>query len=128
MEIRKRLVKIVLVFVGCFVFCWFFNYVFYLYRFFNYKEIDFFFGYMIVILVVWVLSFSNFCVNFFVFYLFSESFRKYFNSQFCCGRKFYFERFISYFFSSLVVRMIFLKSNIKNVVINFVLFNGYSIK
>lgn len=128
MEIRKRLVKIVLVFVGCFVFCWFLNYVFYMYRFFNYNEIDLFLGYMIVILVVRVLSFCNFCVNLFVFYLFSESFRRYFNSQFCCGRMFYLERLISYVFSFFVVRMIFLKSNVKNVVINFVLLNGYSMK
>ncbi|EDL03484.1 neuromedin-B receptor [Mus musculus] len=128
METRKRLAKIVLVFVGCFVFCWFPNHVLYLYRSFNYKEIDPSLGHMIVTLVARVLSFSNSCVNPFALYLLSESFRKHFNSQLCCGRKSYPERSTSYLLSSSAVRMTSLKSNTKNVVTNSVLLNGHSTK
>uniref|UniRef100_A0A8C6HEH8 Neuromedin-B receptor n=1 Tax=Mus spicilegus TaxID=10103 RepID=A0A8C6HEH8_MUSSI len=128
METRKRLAKIVLVFVGCFVFCWFPNHVLYLYRSFNYKEIDPSLGHMIVTLVARVLSFSNSCVNPFALYLLSESFRKHFNSQLCCGQKSYPERSTSYLLSSSAVRMTSLKSNTKNVVTNSVLLNGHSTK
>ncbi|XP_076783033.1 neuromedin-B receptor [Arvicanthis niloticus] len=128
METRKRLAKIVLVFVGCFVFCWFPNHVLYLYRSFNYKEIDPSLGHMIVTLVARVLSFSNSCVNPFALYLLSESFRKHFNSQLCCGRKSYPERSTSYLISSSAIRMTSLKSNTKNVVTNSVLLNGHSTK
>ncbi|XP_021077435.1 neuromedin-B receptor [Mus pahari] len=128
METRKRLAKIVLVFVGCFVFCWFPNHVLYLYRSFNYKEIDPSLGHMIVTLVARVLSFSNSCVNPFALYLLSESFRKHFNSQLCCGQKSYPERSTSYLLSSSAVRMTSLKSNTKNVVTNSVLLNGHNTK
>uniref|UniRef100_A0A8C6QDP4 Neuromedin-B receptor n=2 Tax=Nannospalax galili TaxID=1026970 RepID=A0A8C6QDP4_NANGA len=128
METRKRLAKIVLVFVGCFVFCWFPNHVLYMYRSFNYKEIDPSLGHMIVTLVARVLSFCNSCVNPFALYLLSESFRKHFNSQLCCGRKSYPERSTSYLLSSSAVRMTSLKSNTKNVVTNSVLLNGHSTK
>lgn len=128
METRKRLAKIVLVFVGCFVFCWFPNHVLYLYRSFNYKEIDPSLGHMIVTLVARVLSFSNSCVNPFALYLLSESFRKHFNSQLCCGQKSYPERSTSYLLSSSAVRMTSLKSSTKNVVTNSVLLNGHSTK
>ncbi|EDL93748.1 neuromedin B receptor [Rattus norvegicus] len=128
METRKRLAKIVLVFVGCFVFCWFPNHILYLYRSFNYKEIDPSLGHMIVTLVARVLSFSNSCVNPFALYLLSESFRKHFNSQLCCGQKSYPERSTSYLLSSSAVRMTSLKSNAKNVVTNSVLLNGHSTK
>lgn len=94
METRKRLAKIVLVFVGCFVFCWFPNHVLYMYRSFNYNEIDPSLGHMIVTLVARVLSFCNSCVNPFALYLLSESFRRHFNSQLCCGRTSYPERSI----------------------------------
>ncbi|XP_015354203.1 neuromedin-B receptor [Marmota marmota marmota] len=128
METRKRLAKIVLVFVGCFVFCWFPNHILYLYRSFNYKEIDPSLGHMIVTLVARVLSFCNSCVNPFALYLLSESFRKHFNSQLCCGRKSYPERNTSYLLSSSAVRMTSLKSNAKNVVTNSALLNGHSVK
>ncbi|KAM5167261.1 neuromedin-B receptor [Callospermophilus lateralis] len=128
METRKRLAKIVLVFVGCFVFCWFPNHILYLYRSFNYKEIDPSLGHMIVTLVARVLSFCNSCVNPFALYLLSESFRKHFNSQLCCGRKSYPERNTSYLLSSSAVHMTSLKSNAKNLVTNSTLLNGHSVK
>ncbi|XP_039077690.1 neuromedin-B receptor [Hyaena hyaena] len=128
METRKRLAKIVLVFVGCFVFCWFPNHILYMYRSFNYNEIDSSLGHMIVTLVARVLSFCNSCVNPFALYLLSESFRRHFNSQLCCGRKSHQERSPSYLLSSSAVRMTSLKSNAKNVVTNSVLLNGHSMK
>uniref|UniRef100_A0A8I4A495 Neuromedin-B receptor n=1 Tax=Callithrix jacchus TaxID=9483 RepID=A0A8I4A495_CALJA len=100
METRRRLAKIVLVFVGCFVFCWFPNHILYMYRSFNYNEIDPSLGHMIVTLVARVLSFCNSCVNPFALYLLSESFRRHFNSQLCCGRKSYQERATGYLLSS----------------------------
>uniref|UniRef100_A0A4X1VMR0 Neuromedin-B receptor n=1 Tax=Sus scrofa TaxID=9823 RepID=A0A4X1VMR0_PIG len=125
METRKRLAKIVLVFVGCFVFCWFPNHILYMYRSFNYNEIDPSLGHMIVTLVARVLSFCNSCVNPFALYLLSESFRKHFNNQLCCGRKSYRERSPSYLLSSSAVRMTSLKSNAKNIVTNSVVPNGH---
>ena len=128
METRKRLAKIVLVFVGCFIFCWFPNHILYMYRSFNYNKIDPSLGHMIVTLVARVLSFCNSCVNPFALYLLSESFRRHFNSQLCCGRKSYGERSTSYLLSSSAVRMTSLKSNAKNVVTNSVLLNEHSVK
>ncbi|XP_066104411.1 neuromedin-B receptor [Saccopteryx bilineata] len=128
METRKRLAKIVLVFVGCFVFCWFPNHVLYMYRSFNYNKIDPSLGHMIVTLVSRILSFCNSCVNPFALYLFSESFRRHFNSQLCCGRKSSPERSTSYLVSSSAVRMTSLKSSTKNVVTNSVVLNGHSMK
>ncbi|KAI5193776.1 Neuromedin-B Receptor [Manis pentadactyla] len=128
METRKRLAKIVLVFVGCFIFCWFPNHILYMYRSFNYNEIDPSLGHMIVTLVARVLSFCNSCVNPFALYLLSESFRRHFNSQLCCGRKSYQERSTSYLVSSSAVRMTSLKSNAKKMVTNSVLLNGHSAK
>lgn len=128
METRKRLAKIVLVFVGCFAFCWFPNHILYMYRSFNYNKIDPSLGHMIVTLVARILSFCNSCVNPFALYLLSESFRRHFNSQLCCGRKSYPERSTSYLVSSSAVRMTSLKSNAKNPVTNSVLLNGHSMK
>ncbi|XP_007946993.2 neuromedin-B receptor [Orycteropus afer afer] len=128
METRKRLAKIVLVFVGCFVFCWFPNHILYMYRSFNYKEIDPSLGHMIVTLVARVLSFCNSCVNPFALYLLSESFRRHFNSQLCCGRKSYGGRSTSCLLSSSAVRMTSLKSHAKNMVTNSALLNGHSVK
>uniref|UniRef100_H0X5B3 Neuromedin-B receptor n=2 Tax=Otolemur garnettii TaxID=30611 RepID=H0X5B3_OTOGA len=128
MESREHLAKIVLVFVGCFVFCWFPNHILYMYRSFNYKEIDPSLGHMVVTLVARVLSFCNSCVNPFALYLLSESFRRHFNSQLCCGRKSYQERSTSYLLSSSALRMTSLKSNARNVVANSVLLNGHSMK
>lgn len=128
METRKRLAKIVLVFVGCFVFCWFPNHILYMYRSFNYNEIDPSLGHMIVTLLARVLSFCNSCVNPFALYLLSENFRRHFNSQLCCRRKSYQKRSTSYLPSSSAVRMTSLKSNAKNMMTNSVLLNGHSMK
>lgn len=126
METRKRLAKIVLVFVGCFALCWFPNHVLYMYRSFNYNEIDPSLGHMIITLVARVLSFSNSCVNPFALYLLSESFRRHFNSQLCCRRKRRHERSTSYLLNSSAVRMTSIKSNVKNTVTSTTLLNGQS--
>ncbi|KAM4772533.1 neuromedin-B receptor [Rhinophrynus dorsalis] len=126
METRKRLAKIVLVFVGCFALCWFPNHVLYMYRSFNYNEIDPSLGHMIITLVSRVLSFSNSCVNPFALYLLSESFRRHFNSQLCCRKKSRQERFTSYLLNSSAIRMTSLKSNVRNTVTSTSLLNGHS--
>ncbi|KAH1172758.1 neuromedin-B receptor [Mauremys mutica] len=128
METRKRLAKIVLVFVGCFAICWFPNHVLYMYRSFNYSEIDPSLGHMIITLVARVLSFCNSCVNPFALYFLSESFRRHFNSQLCCGRKSHRERSTSYLLSSSAIRMTSLKSNAKNTVTTLTLLNGHNLK
>ncbi|XP_068407484.1 LOW QUALITY PROTEIN: neuromedin-B receptor [Eschrichtius robustus] len=131
METRKRLAKIVLVFVCCFVFCWFPNHILYMYRSFNYNEIDPSLGHMIVTLVARVLSFCSSCVNPFALYLLSESFRRHFNSQLCCGRKSYRETQVlssTYLLSSSAVRVTSLKKNSKNMVTKSVLLSGHNVK
>ncbi|XP_032650954.1 neuromedin-B receptor [Chelonoidis abingdonii] len=128
METRKRLAKIVLVFVGCFAICWFPNHVLYMYRSFNYSEIDPSLGHMIITLVARVLSFCNSCVNPFALYFLSESFRRHFNSQLCCGRKSHREKSTSYLLSSSAIRMTSLKSNAKNTVTTLTLLNGHNLK
>ncbi|XP_067398304.1 neuromedin-B receptor [Emydura macquarii macquarii] len=128
METRKRLAKIVLVFVGFFAICWFPNHVLYMYRSFNYSEIDPSLGHMIITLVARVLSFCNSCVNPFALYFLSESFRRHFNSQLCCMRKSHRERSTSYLLSSSAIRMTSLKSNAKNTVTTLTLLNGHNPK
>ncbi|XP_076999826.1 neuromedin-B receptor [Tamandua tetradactyla] len=124
METRKRLAKTVLVFVGCFIFCWFPNHILYLYRSFHYKEIDLSLGHMIVTLVARVLSFCNSCVNPFALYLLSDSFRRHFNSQLCCGRESRGDRSSSNFLSSSALRTTSLKSSAKNLVASSALLSG----
>ncbi|KAM9317293.1 neuromedin-B receptor [Gastrophryne carolinensis] len=126
METRKRLAKIVLVFVGCFALCWFPNHVLYMYRSFNYNEIDPSLGHMIITLVARVLSFSNSCVNPFALYLLSESFRRHFNSQLCCRTKQHRDRSTSYLVNTSSVRMTSIKSNVKNTVTSTSLLNCQS--
>lgn len=128
METRKRLAKIVLVFVGFFAICWFPNHVLYMYRSFNYNKIDSSLGHMIITLVARVLSFCNSCVNPFALYLLSESFRRHFNSQLCCERKSHQERSTSYLLSSSAIRMTSLKSNARNTVTTMTLLNGHNLK
>uniref|UniRef100_A0A8D0L3N8 Neuromedin-B receptor n=1 Tax=Sphenodon punctatus TaxID=8508 RepID=A0A8D0L3N8_SPHPU len=111
METRKRLAKIVLVFVAFFAVCWFPNHVLYMYR-----------------MVARVLSFCNSCVNPFALYLLSESFRRHFNSQLCCRRKPHQQRSTSYLLSSSAVRTTSLKSNAKNTVTTMTLLNGHNKK
>lgn len=79
METRKRLAKIVLVFVGLFALCWFPNHVLYMYRSFHYDQMDLSLAHLVVTLLARVLSFSSSCVNPFALYLLSESFRRHFN-------------------------------------------------
>lgn len=79
METRKRLAKIVLVFVGLFALCWFPNHVLYMYRSFHYHQMDLSLAHLVVTLLARVLSFSSSCVNPFALYLLSESFRRHFN-------------------------------------------------
>ncbi|XP_039594527.1 neuromedin-B receptor isoform X2 [Polypterus senegalus] len=126
METRKRLAKIVLVFVGLFALCWFPNHVLYMYRNFNYKEIDTSAAHFVITLLARMLSFSNSCVNPFALYLLSESFRRHFNSHLCCKRKRHRERSMSYAQSTSAVRMTSLKSNVKNT--SSTLLNGNSLR
>ncbi|KPP63058.1 hypothetical protein Z043_118710 [Scleropages formosus] len=111
METRKRLAKIVLVFVGLFALCWFPNHVLYLYRSFNYRHIDSSLPHLVVTLVARVLSFSGSCVNPFALYLLSESFRRHFNSHLCCRGRPQRERSTSYLQSTSAVRMTSIKKN-----------------
>uniref|UniRef100_H3CKJ0 Neuromedin B receptor n=1 Tax=Tetraodon nigroviridis TaxID=99883 RepID=H3CKJ0_TETNG len=78
-ETRKRLAKIVLVFVGLFALCWLPNHLLYLYRSFRYQQTDLSLAHLVVTLLARVLSFSSSCVNPFALYLLSESFRRHFN-------------------------------------------------
>ncbi|KAG9347534.1 hypothetical protein JZ751_005102 [Albula glossodonta] len=111
METRKRLAKIVLVFVGLFALCWFPNHVLYMYRSFNYCQIDSSLSHLIITLLARVLSFSSSCVNPFALYLLSESFRRHFNSHLRCKRKEYHERSMSYLQSTSAIRMTSIKKN-----------------
>ncbi|XP_051510933.1 neuromedin-B receptor-like [Myxocyprinus asiaticus] len=104
-ETRKRLAKIVLVFVGLFALCWFPNHVLYMYRSFNYRQIDSSLSHLIITLVARVLSFSSSCVNPFALYLLSESFRRHFNNQLMCRQRKYEERNTSYLQSTSAIRM-----------------------
>ncbi|KFW63688.1 Neuromedin-B receptor, partial [Pygoscelis adeliae] len=128
METRKRLAKIVLVFVGFFAICWFPNHVLYMYRSFNYNEIDPSTGHMVVTLVARVLSFSNSCVNPFALYFLSESFRRHFNNQLRCRRKAQQERSASYLRNSSAIQMTSLKSNTRNTVTSMTQLNGHNLK
>ncbi|NXU55333.1 NMBR protein, partial [Turnix velox] len=128
METRKRLAKIVLVFVGFFAVCWFPNHVLYMYRSFNYNEIDPSTGHMVVTLVARVLSFCNSCVNPFALYFLSESFRRHFNNQLCCRRKAKRMRSASYLRNSSAIQMSSLKSNTRNTVTSMTQLNGHNLK
>uniref|UniRef100_A0A665VT81 Neuromedin-B receptor n=2 Tax=Echeneis naucrates TaxID=173247 RepID=A0A665VT81_ECHNA len=109
METRKRLAKIVLVFVGLFALCWFPNHVLYMYRSFNYHQMDLSLAHMVITLLARVLSFSSSCVNPFALYLLSESFRRHFNSQLRCGRGQRPERQPSYLHSTSHIRLTSIK-------------------
>uniref|UniRef100_A0A671NME0 Neuromedin-B receptor n=1 Tax=Sinocyclocheilus anshuiensis TaxID=1608454 RepID=A0A671NME0_9TELE len=111
-ETRKRLAKIVLVFVGLFTLCWFPNHVLYMYRSFNYRQIDSSLSHLIITLVARVLSFSGSCVNPFALYLLSESFRRHFNNQLLCRQRKYQERNTSYLQSSSAIRMTSIRKSI----------------
>ncbi|KAM9382460.1 neuromedin-B receptor [Phaethornis superciliosus] len=128
METRKRLAKIVLVFVGFFAICWFPNHVLYMYRSFNYNEIDPSTGHMVVTLVARVLSFCNSCVNPFALYFLSESFRRHFNNQLRCRRRAHQERSASYLHNSSAIQMTSLKSNTRNTVTSMTQVNGHNLK
>ncbi|NXO01446.1 NMBR protein, partial [Rhinopomastus cyanomelas] len=128
METRKRLAKIVLVFVGLFALCWFPNHVLYMYRSFNYHQIDPSTAHMVVTLVARVLSFCNSCVNPFALYFLSESFRRHFNNQLHCRRRAQQERSASYLRSSSAVQMASLKSNARNTVTSTTQLNGHNLK
>ncbi|XP_061602999.1 neuromedin-B receptor [Cololabis saira] len=109
METRKRLAKIVLVFVFLFALCWFPNHVLYLYRSFHYQHLDVSLGHLVVTLLARVLSFSSSAVNPFALYLLSTSFRRHFNSQLCCGRGPPPERQASYLHSTSHIRLTSIK-------------------
>ncbi|XP_035630796.1 neuromedin-B receptor-like [Oncorhynchus keta] len=116
METRKRLAKIVLVFVGLFALCWFPNHVLYMYRSFNYRQIDSSLSHLIITLLARVLSFSSSCVNPFALYLLSESFRRHFNSSLHCKRKPHHERNTSYLQHTSAIRMTSIKKTTPTVI------------
>ncbi|KAM8832728.1 neuromedin-B receptor [Spinachia spinachia] len=109
METRKRLAKIVLVFVGLFALCWFPNHVLYMYRSFHYRQMDLSLAHLLITLVSRVLSFSSSCVNPFALYLLSESFRRHFNSQLRCAQGSRPERHASYMHSTSHIRLTSIK-------------------
>ncbi|GCC38113.1 hypothetical protein chiPu_0016624 [Chiloscyllium punctatum] len=123
METRKRLAKIVLVFVGLFALCWFPNHVLYMYRSFHYGEIDPSLGHLMVTVLGRVLSFSNSCVNPFALYLLSESFRRHFNGHLRCQRRQSHFSSNSYFQSTSAMRMTSVRSSNRNTISN-----GHSLK
>ncbi|KAI9528303.1 hypothetical protein NQZ68_021944 [Dissostichus eleginoides] len=117
METRKRLAKIVLVFVGLFALCWFPNHVLYMYRSFHYQQMDLSVAHLVVTLLSRVLSFSSSCVNPFALYLLSESFRRHFNSQLQCGRSPRPERQASYMHSTSHIRLTSIKKTLPTTAI-----------
>uniref|UniRef100_UPI00398E6A89 neuromedin-B receptor n=1 Tax=Pristiophorus japonicus TaxID=55135 RepID=UPI00398E6A89 len=117
METRKRLAKIVLVFVGLFALCWFPNHVLYMYRSFHYGQIDPSLGHLLVTVMGRVLSFCNSCVNPFALYMLSESFRRHFNSHLRCQRKRH-SSTSSYFQSTSAMRMTSMRSSNRNTIAN----------
>lgn len=125
METRKRLAKIVLVFVGLFAVCWLPTHVLYLYRSFNYRKIDPSLGHMVITLVARVLSFCNSCVNPFALYFLSESFRRHFNSHLCCSVMPHQQRSTTYLNGSSAIRMTSLESHGRNTVTMTTLSNGH---
>lgn len=128
METRKRLAKIVLVFVGLFAVCWLPNHVLYMYRTFNYHKIDPSVGHMVITLLARVLSFSNSCVNPFALYFLSESFRRHFNSQLCCCNVHPQPRPTSYLNNSSAIRMSSLENHARHTVAITTLLNGHTPK
>ncbi|XP_058028795.1 neuromedin-B receptor [Ahaetulla prasina] len=128
METRKRLAKIVLVFVGLFAVCWLPNHVLYMYRTFNYHKIDPSLGHMVITLLARALSFSNSCVNPFALYFLSENFRRHFNSQLCCCRIHRQPRPTSYLNNSSAVRMSSLENHPRHTVAMTTLLNGHTPK
>ncbi|MCI4393273.1 hypothetical protein PGIGA_G00155660 [Pangasianodon gigas] len=84
MESRKRLAKMVLVFVGLFAICWLPSHVIYLYRSYHYSEVDTSMMHFVTSVAARILAFTNSCVNPFALYLLSKSFQKQFNKHICC--------------------------------------------
>ncbi|XP_077207320.1 neuromedin-B receptor isoform X2 [Paroedura picta] len=125
METRKRLAKIVLVFVGLFAVCWLPTHALYLYRSFNYHQIDPSLGHMVITFVARVLSFCNSCVNPFALYFLSESFRRHFNSHLCCSLMPHQQRSTTYLNGSSAIRMTSLESHGRNTLTMTTVFNGH---
>ncbi|KAJ8397986.1 hypothetical protein AAFF_G00433330 [Aldrovandia affinis] len=83
-ESRKRLAKMVLVFVGLFAVCWLPSHVLYLYRSYHYSQVDTSLLHFISSVCARILAFTNSCVNPFALYLLSRSFQKQFKKHLCC--------------------------------------------
>ncbi|XP_061082899.1 gastrin-releasing peptide receptor-like [Conger conger] len=86
MESRKRLARMVLVFVVLFAVCWLPAHMVYLYRSYHYSEVDTSLLHFVSSVSARILAFANSCVNPFALYLLSKSFQKQFNKQLCCCR------------------------------------------
>ncbi|XP_061590832.1 gastrin-releasing peptide receptor-like [Cololabis saira] len=90
-ESRKRLSKMVLVFVGLFAVCWLPSHVIYLYRSYHYSQVDTSLAHFICSVVARILAFTNSCINPFALYLLSKTFQRQFNQQLCCCCRFIFK-------------------------------------
>lgn len=121
-ESRKRLAKMVLVFVGLFAVCWLPSHVIYLYRSYHYGEVDTSTSHFIASVCARILAFTNSCINPFALYLLSKSFQKQFNKQLCCCCPTLTQRAQSTVRGN--VRMSSLKSTQNRTVASFSLANG----
>ncbi|XP_017259739.2 gastrin-releasing peptide receptor [Kryptolebias marmoratus] len=91
-ESRKRLAKMVLVFVGLFAVCWLPSHILYLYRSYRYSQVDTSLAHFIFSVAARILAFTNSCVNPFALYLLSRTFREQFNQHLCCCCRFVLRR------------------------------------
>ncbi|XP_068186155.1 gastrin-releasing peptide receptor-like [Antennarius striatus] len=84
MKSRKRLAKIVLVFVGLFAVCWLPSHVIYLYRSYHYDQVDTSLSHFIASVCARILAFTNSCVNPYALIVMSKSFSRHFRKQLLC--------------------------------------------
>uniref|UniRef100_A0A3Q1IRS5 Gastrin-releasing peptide receptor n=2 Tax=Anabas testudineus TaxID=64144 RepID=A0A3Q1IRS5_ANATE len=83
-ESRKRLAKMVLVFVVLFAVCWLPSHIIYLYRSYHYSQVDTSLVHFVCSVIARILAFTNSCLNPFALYLLSKTFKKQFNQHLCC--------------------------------------------
>ncbi|KAM9701119.1 neuromedin-B receptor-like [Menidia menidia] len=105
METRRRLAKIVLVFVGLFAVCWLPNHLLYLYRSFRDQQPDLSLTHLLLTLTARPLSFCSSCLNPLALCLLSHSFRQHFSRRLRCVRGPRPERQASYLHSTSHIRL-----------------------
>ncbi|TKS75279.1 Neuromedin-B receptor [Collichthys lucidus] len=129
METRKRLAKIVLVFVGLFALCWFPNHVLYMYPPPSTTTTRWICHWLIWSSPCWPESSASphpASTRSPSTYLLSESFRRHFNSQLRCGRGPRPERQASYLHSTSHIRLTSIKKTTPTAAINPPAANGNS--